>query len=140
MGQGRTGCVFCGIRDGRLPASRLAENGRAFAIMDIHPLSDGHTLIIPTVHSETLFEIGEEDWLAVASLARRVAGGIRKGLSPDGLSLIQANGRAAFQSIPHFHLHLIPRWDGDSVGFDWPLVPGDPERIRSLADKIRASL
>ena len=131
-------CVFCGIRDGRLPASRVAENDRAFAIMDIHPLCDGHTLIIPAVHSETLFEVGEEDWLAMASLARRVAGGIRKGLRPEGLSLIQANGRAAFQSIPH--LHLIPRWHRDAVGFDWPLIPGDPDRIRTTAQRIRAAL
>jgi len=133
-------CVFCGIRDGQLPASRVAENDRAFAIMDIHPLSDGHILIIPTAHVESLFEIGEEDLLAVARLARNVAGGIRKGLNPDGLSLLQANGRAAFQSVPHYHLHLVPRWHQDGVGFDWPLVPGDPERIRTTAERIRTSL
>jgi histidine triad (HIT) family protein len=133
-------CVFCDIRDGRLPASSVAASDRAFAIMDIHPLSDGHTLIVPTTHSESLFEIGEADLLAVAVLARRVAAGIRKGLNPDGLSLVQANGTAAFQSVPHFHLHLIPRWHQDGVGFDWTLVPGDPDRIRGLAQTIRSAL
>ncbi|HSB79338.1 MAG TPA: HIT domain-containing protein [Candidatus Methylomirabilis sp.] len=133
-------CVFCAIRDGRLPASRVAESDRAFAIMDIHPLSDGHALIILTTHSESLFEIGEEDLLAVARLTRRVAAGIRKGLNPDGLSLIQGNGAAAFQSVPHFHLHLIPRWHQDGVGFDWKLVQGDPDRIRAVAQSIRAAL
>lgn len=133
-------CVFCAIRDGRLPASKVAECDRAFAIMDINPLGEGHTLIIPTTHSESLFEIGEEDLLAVARLARRVAAGIRKALNPDGLSLIQANGAAAFQSVFHFHLHLIPRWHQDGVGFDWRLVQGDPGRIRATVQKIRAVL
>jgi histidine triad (HIT) family protein len=133
-------CVFCAIREGRLPATRVAESDRAFAIMDINPLSDGHTLIIPKTHSESLFDIGEEDLLAVTGMARRVAAGIRKGLNPDGLSLIQANGAAAFQSVFHYHLHLIPRRHQDGVGFDWPLVKGDPDRIRATAQKIRAAL
>ena len=118
----------------------VAESESAFAIMDIHPLSDGHTLIIPRTHSESLFEIGEEDLLAVTRLIRRVAAGIRKGLNPDGLTLIQANGPAAFQSVPHFHLHLIPRWHQDGVGFDWTLVRGDPDRIGAMAERIRTAL
>jgi len=133
-------CVFCRIRDGQLPSTKVAENDRAFAIMDINPINDGHVLVLTKAHAETLFEIGEEDLVAAARLARRVAAGIRTGLNPDGLNLVQANGRAAFQSVPHFHIHLIPRWLQDGKGFDWTLVPGDPERIRAAAERIRAAL
>jgi histidine triad (HIT) family protein len=133
-------CVFCRIRDGQLPSTKVAENDRAFAIMDINPINDGHVLVLTKAHAETLFEIGEEDLVAAARLARRVAAGIRTELNPDGLNLVQANGRAAFQSVPHFHIHLIPRWLQDGKGFDWTLVPGDPERIRAAAERIRAAL
>ena len=133
-------CVFCAIRDGRLPAVTLAEDERAFAILDINPIHDGHTLVIPRAHAETIFEIAEEDVVATMRLARRVAAGIRKALRPDGLNLLQNNGPAAFQSVPHFHVHLIPRWDDDDKGFTWDLVPGNPSRMRDVAGRIRAAL
>jgi histidine triad (HIT) family protein len=118
----------------------VADEERAFAIMDINPLNDGHVLILTKAHAENLFEVAEEDLVAVATLARRIAAGIRKGLAPDGLNLVQANGAAAFQSVPHFHLHLVPRWHRDGKGFDWRLVPGDPDRIRKVAARIQAAL
>jgi histidine triad (HIT) family protein len=133
-------CVFCKIRDGQLPCAKVAEDERALAIMDINPMNDGHVLILTKAHAETLFEMREEDWVAAARLAWRVAKGIRQGLAPDGLNLVQASGRAAFQSVPHFHIHLIPRWHGDGKGFDWTLIPADPERIRAAAEVIRAAL
>jgi len=133
-------CVFCRIRDGELPSTKVAEEDRAFAILDINPINDGHTLVLTKAHAENLFDAGEEDVAAAARLAWRVAAGIRKGLAPDGLNLVQANGKAAFQSVPHFHIHLIPRWLRDGKGFDWTLVPGDPERIRATGAKIRAAL
>lgn len=133
-------CVFCAIRDGRRPAITLAEDERAFAILDIHPIHDGHTLVIPRAHAETIFEIAEEDAVATMRLARRMAAGIRKALRPDGLNLLQNNGPAAFQSVPHFHVHLIPRWDDDGKGFTWDLVPGNPSRMRDMAGRIRAAL
>ena len=102
-------CVFCQIRDGRLLSSKVAEDDLALAIMDINPVTAGHVLVLTKAHAETLFETLEEDLLAAARLAWRVAKGIRRGLAPDGLNLIQSNGRAAFQSVPHFHIHRIPR-------------------------------
>jgi histidine triad (HIT) family protein len=133
-------CVFCKIRDGQLPSAKVAEDERALAIMDINPMNDGHVLILTKAHAETLFETHEEDLVPAARLAWRVAKGIRQGLAPDGLNLVQANGRAAFQSVPHFHIHLIPRWHKDGRGLDWTLVPGDPERIRAAAERIRTAL
>jgi histidine triad (HIT) family protein len=133
-------CVFCAIRDGQLSALSVAEDERAFAILDINPINDGHTLIVPRTHAATLFEIAEEDAVATIRLAHRVAAGIRRGLRPDGLNLLQNNGAAAFQSVPHFHLHLIPRWEADGKGFTWELVPGNPARMRATADRIRSAL
>lgn len=133
-------CVFCAIRDGRLPAIAVAEDEKAFAILDINPINDGHTLVIPRTHAETIFEIAEEDVVATIRLARRVAVGIRRGLRPDGLNLLQNNEAAAFQTVQHFHLHLIPRWEDDGKGFTWDLVPGNPNRMRETADRIRAAL
>jgi histidine triad (HIT) family protein len=105
--------------------------------MDINPVTDGHVLVLSKVHAETLLEVAEPDWLDACRLARQVALRIHRGLAPDGFHLLQNNGRAACQSVPHFHLHLIPRRQGDGKGFDWPLLPGDPRRIRQAAERIR---
>ena len=77
---------------------------------------------------------------AAIATAKRVATAQRAALKPDGLNMLQANGPAAFQSVPHFHLHLIPRWTNDGKGFDWKLVPGDRERIAKAAEQIRGAL
>jgi histidine triad (HIT) family protein len=118
----------------------VAEDERAFAILDVNPINDGHTLVIPRTHAETIYDIAEEDIVATIRLARRVAVGIRRGLRPDGLNLLQNNDVVAFQTVRHFHLHLIPRWDDDGKGFTWELVPGNPTRIREAAARIRAAL
>ena len=133
-------CVFCAIRDGSLPAMLVGEDERAFAILDVNPVNDGHALVIPKTHAETIFDVAEEDVMATIRLARRLAGGIRRCLRPDGLNLLQNNGQAAHQTVPHLHLHLIPRWEDDGKDFAWELIPGDPGRMRALADRIRSSL
>jgi len=133
-------CVFCKIRDGQIPSMRIDEDERTLTFMDINPLSPGHCLVVTKRHVPTLFEADVEDLEAAAATARRVALAIREALKPDGLNLLQANGAAAFQSVPHFHLHLIPRWTGDGKGFDWKVVPGDRARIQATADRIRAGI
>ena len=133
-------CVFCKIRDGQIPSMRIDEDERTLTFMDINPLSPGHCLVVTKRHVPTLFEADVEDLEAAAATARRVALAIREALKPDGLNLLQANGAAAFQSVPHFHLHLIPRWTGDGKGFDWKVVPGDRARIQAAADRIRAGI
>jgi histidine triad (HIT) family protein len=133
-------CVFCRIRDGQIPSTRVYEDERTIAFMDINPLNDGHCLVIPRAHAATIFESEDADLRAAITTARRVALAIREALRPEGLNVLQANGAAAFQSVPHFHLHLVPRWTGDGKGFDWPLVAGDRARIQAAADRIRAAL
>jgi len=133
-------CVFCKIRDGQIPSTRIFEDERALAFMDINPLNDGHCLVITRAHAPTIFEAAVADLQAAVAAAQRVALALKRALAPDGLNLLQANGAAAFQSVPHFHLHLVPRWTGDGKGFDWPLVPGDRVRIQGVAEKIRDAL
>ena len=133
-------CVFCKIRDSVIPSVKIYDDERTFAIMDINPLNEGHLLVIPKAHAVTIYEIAEEDMGRLAVVAKRIALAVQKALRPDGLNLLQANGAAAFQSVPHFHLHLIPRWSGDGKGFDWELVKGDPEKIRATGQTIRAAL
>ncbi|HEV8675103.1 MAG TPA: HIT family protein [Methylomirabilota bacterium] len=133
-------CVFCKIRDGQIPSTRLYEDERTICFMDINPINDGHCLVVTRTHAATLFEAAEADLQAAIVTAKRVATALREALRPDGLNVLQANGAAAFQSVPHFHLHLIPRWTNDGKGFDWKLVPGDRARIAAAAEKIRAAL
>jgi histidine triad (HIT) family protein len=133
-------CVFCKIRDGQIPCVKIDEDDRTLTFMDINPLNDGHCLVIIKRHAPTIFEADVEDLSAAMATARRVAGAIRETLAPDGLNLLQANGAAAFQSVPHFHLHLIPRWVGDGKGFDWTPMPGDRDAITKTGARLRARL
>jgi histidine triad (HIT) family protein len=134
------GCVFCKIIDGELPSMKIDEDDSTLTFMDIHPLTSGHCLVVPKHHAATIFEADVRDLEAIIATARRVALAIQDALRPDGLNLLQANGAAAFQSVPHFHLHLIPRWTDDGKGFDWKMVPGNREVIMKLGERIRSAL
>jgi histidine triad (HIT) family protein len=133
-------CVFCRIRDGQIPSMKVYEDERTFCIMDINPLNPGHCLVITRAHAATLYEADTADLAAAVATARRVATALKVALAPDGLNMLQANGPAAFQSVPHFHLHLIPRWTDDGKGFDWKLTPGKREEIVAVGERVRAAL
>jgi histidine triad (HIT) family protein len=133
-------CVFCKIRDGQIPSFKIHEDERTVTFMDINPLNSGHCLVTTKAHAATIFEADVEDLQAAIAAAKKVALVIQQALKPDGLNLLQANGAAAFQSVAHFHLQLIPRWQGDGKGFDWALSPGDRDRIQATADRIREAL
>ena len=133
-------CVFCKIRDGQIPSVKLYEDERTFVIMDINPLNPGHCLVILKSHAPTLFDADPADLAAAIATGKRVGTALRAALAPDGLNMLQANGAAAFQSVPHFHLHLIPRFANDGKGFDWKLVAGDREQIAKVGERLRAAL
>ncbi len=133
-------CVFCKIRDGEIPSFKIHENERTLTIMDINPLNSGHCLVITKAHAATIFDADEEDLKAAMTTAKKVALVIQHALKPDGLNMLQANGAAAFQSVPHFHLHLIPRWNNDGKGFDWKLVPGNRDHIMKTGERLRTLL
>jgi len=133
-------CVFCKIRDGEIPSFKVYEDERTLCFMDINPLNSGHCLVVTRAHAPTIFDSDVEDLEAAIAAAKTVALALRQAVKPDGLNLLQANGAAAFQSVGHFHLHLIPRWTNDGKGFDWKPVPGDRARILKIGERIRAAL
>ena len=135
-----TDCVFCKIRDGAIPSAKLYEDDRTLAIMDIGPLNPGHCLVITKAHAANLYEAEPADLAAAMTTAKRVGTALRTALKPDGLNLMQANGPGAFQSVQHFHIHLIPRFTNDGRGMDWTPVPGNRDEIVATAEKIKGAL
>ena len=133
-------CVFCKIRDGQIPSTKVYEDERTLCIMDINPLNAGHCLVLTKAHAATIYEAEPADLQAAITTAKRVATAQRAALKPDGVNMLQANGPAAFQSVPHFHLHLIPRWNGDGKGFDWKQTPGNRDQIMKNGERLRALL
>ena len=135
-----TDCVFCKIRDGEMPAMRVYEDERTLAIMDINPVNSGHCLVISKAHAPTLWDADPVDLQAAITAAQKVAVALKTVVKPDGLNMLQASGAAAFQSVPHYHLHLIPRWNNDGKGFDWSLVPGDRGQIQAIGERLREAI
>lgn len=135
-------CIFCKIVKGEIPCIKVYENDAVLAFADINPIADGHTLVIPKAHAENIWEISAADMAAIAEAARNVAAGIREAMQPDGVAALQLNGRGAGQVVMHYHMHLVPRPQGspELPITQWELVPGDMEKIQSLAEKITASI
>lgn len=132
-------CIFCRIVSGQAPCHRVHEDEQTLSFMDLFPVSDGHTLVVTRQHYPTLFEASEASLVAVTASARRVAHAIRAALEPDGLALAQLNGAAAGQTVFHYHMHLIPRAEGDGFSLHGR-KRGDPERLAELARRIAAAL
>jgi len=129
-------CIFCKIAAGTIPCFKLYEDDQTLAFMDINPGNDGHALAIPKVHYPDLFSMPSGLIAAVAQTAQRVAVAVKKALEPDGINLVQANGKGAEQSVFHFHLHVLPRKIGDELKLNWGHRPGDMARIKELHAKI----
>lgn len=126
-------CIFCAIVAGELPAIVIAENERAIAFMDINPATRGHALVIPQAHAADIGDIGAEDLSATAALAQRVAARAREGLGAQGVNLLHSAGSAAWQTVFHFHIHVIPRYVGDPLVLPWVPGPGDAAEIAAAA-------
>lgn len=126
-------CIFCKIITGELPATIVDEDERTIAFMDIAPATRGHALVIPRTHVADLMEIAEEDLCAVAAAARRLASRMTERLGADGVNLINSCGAAAWQTVFHFHVHVVPRYVDDPLRLPWTPTPGDPEQIAAAA-------
>jgi len=131
-------CIFCKIAVGKLAASILYEDERLMAIMDAFPATEGHVLIIPKKHAENLHDLPEETAAAILPLAQKIARQLDAALNPAGLNILQNNGKAAGQVVFHYHLHLIPRYEGDSVSIKCkPYREVTAEELGELAGMIR---
>lgn len=130
-------CVFCKILAGEIPSTTVAESDRAVAFMDVNPATFGHLLVVPRTHTRDLLSADPQDVTAVALLAQQMATRVRERLEVDGVSLMQSNGAAAWQTVFHLHLHVIPRYQDDALQLPWTPTPGDPEQIATAADRLR---
>jgi histidine triad (HIT) family protein len=133
-------CIFCRIAAGDAPATKIYEDDSVLSFMDIAPWAKGHCLVISKEHRPNIFEISEEAAEAVIKAARRLAPAIRSGLQADGLNLLQSNGKAAWQTVEHFHVHLIPRWFNDGLIPPGTSTKADPDELSELAALIRDEL
>lgn len=112
-------CIFCKIANGIIPSATLYEDEDFRVILDLGPGSKGHALILPKKHAANLFELPDETAAKVLVVAKKVAARLKEGLHADGINLVQNNGTAAGQTVFHFHMHLIPRYENDTVNVKW---------------------
>ena len=126
-------CLFCKIVAGEIPATRIAEDDRTVAFMDINPATRGHVLVVPREHASDLLAIDPEELAAVAKTAQRVAATMPDRLGADGVNLLNSCGREAWQTVFHFHMHVIPRYAADPLRLPWTPEPGDRDEIAAAA-------
>jgi histidine triad (HIT) family protein len=130
-------CLFCKIVAGELPAAKVDEDERTIAFMDINPATRGHALVIPREHFRDLHEVPAEDLGATMAGAQRLAALARDRLGADGVNLLNSCGRAAWQTVFHFHVHVIPRYEDDPLRLPWVPGPGDEGEIAAAAAALR---
>ena len=133
-------CVFCKIVAKQIPATVVHEDEHTLAFMDIGQVNPGHVLVAVKQHAENLYALQDTQAAAAMRSAARVARAIRAAFEPAGLSVYQANGKAAGQTVFHFHMHLVPRHEGDGMQLTWPVKNPPRERLVEYAEKIRAKL
>ena len=133
-------CVFCKIVAKRIPASIVWEDELTLAFMDIGSVNPGHVLVACKPHTENIFGLDERHAAAVFQATARVAKAVDKAFAPQGVTLYQANGRAAGQTVFHFHIHVVPRHEGAGVGLTWPLRNPPRAALEEAAERIRRAV
>ena len=133
-------CVFCRIVAKEIPATVVHEDEHTLAFMDIGQVNPGHVLVAVKKHADNIFALEDAQAGAVFRSAARVARAIRGAFEPQGLSVYQANGAAAGQTVFHLHIHLVPRYEGDGMALTWPVKNPPREKLMEYAEKIRAKL
>jgi histidine triad (HIT) family protein len=133
-------CIFCKIIAGELPSTKVDEDERTLAFMDINPASYGHALVIPKTHSHDLLDIDPDDLAVTTQAAQRLAARVKDKLEADGVNLLNCCGAAAWQTVFHFHIHVIPRYrddpERDPLRLPWIPKAGDPDTIAAAADAL----
>ena len=132
-------CVFCKVIRGDLPSYKVYEDENTVAFLDIRPVNAGHTLVAPKKHSNNIFDISPEDWIAVAEVVRKLAIAVEKGVGADGVNIAMNNREHAGQIVPHPHVHIIPRFKGDGLKL-MPQRSYETGEAEGTLEKIRAAL
>src|SRR3712207_1803018 len=127
-------CIFCKIVAGELPGTVVDSDERTVSFMDINPATRGHALVIPREHTKDVLTIGDDDLAACAAAARRLARKATENLGADGVNVLNACGSAAWQTVFHFHLHVIPRYEDDPLKLLWIPDQGDQDEIKRAGE------
>jgi histidine triad (HIT) family protein len=133
-------CVFCKILKGEIPAQKVYEDNRIVAILDINPVAQGHTLVLPKEHHETWTDLPADLAADLAKAAQTVARGVVKSTGAEGFNLLMNNKRCSGQAIDHAHFHVIPRKKDDGVKYNWQTRPYEPGQIEKVGDALRGAL
>jgi len=137
MPEGHENCIFCAIVAGEASAEIVDSDEHTVTMMDINPATKGHALVIPRQHTEDLLSIGEEDLCRTAAAAQRIAKRMEATLQPDGFNLLNSTRAAAWQTVFHFHVHVVPRYEDDPLELPWTPGAGDMDEIAKIAATIR---
>ena len=133
-------CIFCKIANGEIPAATLYEDEDFRVILDLGPASKGHSLILPKTHAANMYELPDETAGKAMILAKKMAGKLTDALNCDGFNIVQNNGEIAGQTVNHFHLHLIPRYEGDGLNLNWPQQEISAEQLEEIRQSIKKSI
>ena len=132
-------CIFCKILAGEIPSTAVYEDDDFKAILDVNPAARGHVIILPKNHAANIYELPDEDASKIMIVAKKIATAIEKANHCDGVNILQNNGEAAGQTVFHLHVHVIPRFKGDTVNIGW--IQGDmPEDLDAICKEIQAQL
>ena len=130
-------CLFCGIVAGDVPGQIVDSDEHTVAFMDISPATTGHALVVPRAHARDLMDVSDEDLERTMLAARRLARRMDEVLEPDGFNILNSCRPAAWQTVFHFHVHVVPRYEDDPLELPWVPSEGDPGEIAEIAERIR---
>jgi histidine triad (HIT) family protein len=130
-------CVFCKIVAGQIPSHRVHEDAQTVAFMDVGQVNPGHVIVAIKPHLETIVDLSPELAAISFQAAARVARAVKIAIGPEGLTILQANGKAGWQTVPHFHIHVLPRHANDGVTLTWPTKNPPSAALEKLASRIR---
>ncbi len=133
-------CLFCEIARGAIPSATIYEDSHFRVFLDVNPATRGHALIVPREHFDNIYDMDAETAGRIFSLATCIARAMRDGLGCDGLNVVQNNGRVAGQTVNHFHLHLIPRYEDDGLNLLWPQKEITKEEMETIRKSIKEKI
>ena len=132
-----TDCIFCKIAAGEIPCHKVYEDDHHIAFMDMGQVNPGHVIVSLKSHCETILDLNEEQAATIFQVVNRIAKAVQEEFKPEGMTVLQANRKAGWQTIPHFHFHVLPRHTEDGVNLTWPAKNPPAEELADLANRIK---
>ena len=133
-------CIFCKIIEGKIPCTKVYEDAKVLAFLDISPVNPGHILVIPKKHYETYMDADDNTICDIMKVVKKLSRAVLKSMKADGINISSSNYKAAGQDVPHLHIHIMPRFNNDGLKFDWPSKKYSDGEMKTVAEAIRKSL